>query len=130
VGLLAQAVLTSPDVTELTCVDIDRRAAACAEHNLDDARAKVVWADARRPLEGLAELDFVVMNPPFHDGGAEDRALGVAFIETAARMLAKRGACWLVANRHLPYEAALASAFGAVTVRGEGGGYKVFEARK
>jgi 16S rRNA (guanine1207-N2)-methyltransferase len=78
----------------------------------------------------VADLDFVVMNPPFHDGGAEDRALGIAFIEAAARMLAKRGVCWLVANRHLPYEAALAGVFATVTVRAEGGGYKIFEARK
>jgi 16S rRNA (guanine1207-N2)-methyltransferase len=130
VGLLARAVLASPGVTALTCADLDRRAVACAEHNLDDPRASVVWADLRRPLEGVADLDFVVMNPPFHDGGAEDRALGVAFIAAAAAMLAKRGACWLVANRHLPYEAALAAAFASVALRGEGGGYKVFEARK
>ncbi|HEY8003462.1 MAG TPA: methyltransferase [Phenylobacterium sp.] len=130
VGLLAQAVLGSPKVAGLTCLDIDRRAVECARHNLDDPRASVVWEDARRPVEGLADLDFVVMNPPFHDGGAEDRALGVAFVEAAARMLAKRGVCWIVANRHLPYEAALASAFATVAVRGEGGGYKVFEARK
>lgn len=130
VGLLARGVLAAPKVTALTCSDIDRRAVACAEHNLDDPRVKVVWADLRRPLDGVADLDFVVMNPPFHDGGAEDRALGVAFIEAAARMLGKRGVCWLVANRHLPYEAALASAFATVAVRGEGGGYKIFEARK
>ena len=130
IGLLALKVLTSPKVTALTCTDLDGRAVACAEHNLDDPRVRVVWADLRRPLDGVADLDFVVMNPPFHDGGAEDRALGVAFIEAAARMLGKRGVCWLVANRHLPYEAALASAFATVTVRGEGGGYKIFEARK
>jgi len=130
VGLLGQRILASPKVTTLTCVDIDRRAADCARHNLDDPRAAVVWADLRRPPEGLADLDFVVMNPPFHDGGAEDRALGVAFIEAAARMLAKRGVCWLVANRHLPYEAALAGAFATVTLQAEGGGYKIYEARK
>ena len=130
IGLLARAVLTSPKVTALTCADIDGRAVACAEHNLDDERARVVWADLRRPLEGVGSLDFVVMNPPFHDGGAEDKALGVAFIAAAAQMLRKRGVCWMVANRHLPYETALASAFGTVTVRGEGGGYKIFEAAK
>lgn len=130
VGLLGQQILASSKVTALACIDIDRRAADCARHNLDDPRATVVWADLRRPQEGLADLDFVVMNPPFHDGGAEDRALGTGFIEAAARMLAKRGACWLVANRHLPYEAALAGAFAAVTLRAEGGGYKIFEARK
>jgi 16S rRNA (guanine1207-N2)-methyltransferase len=130
IGLLARAVLAAPKVRSLTCADIDGRAVACAEHNLDDPRVKVVWTDLRRPIEGLADLDFVVMNPPFHDGGAEDRALGLAFIEAAAGMLAKRGVCWLVANRHLPYEAVLAAAFATVTVRGEGGGYKVVEARK
>jgi len=130
VGLLAQRVLASPKVTALACADIDRRAVDCARHNLGDARVTVAWADLRRPLPGVQDLDFVVMNPPFHDGGAEDRALGVAFIETAAAMLARRGACWLVANRHLPYEAALAAAFSSVAVRAEGGGYKVFEARK
>ena len=130
IGLLARAVLTSPKVKALTCADIDGRAVACAEHNLDDARAEVVWADLRRPLDGVSDLDFVVMNPPFHDGGMENQALGVAFIETAARMLSKRGVCWLVANRHLPYEAALAKAFETVTVRGDAGGYKIFEARK
>ena len=130
IGLLARGVLASPDVIGLTCVDIDRRAVACAEHNLDDPRIAVLWADLRRAPPGLADLDFVVMNPPFHDGGAEDRALGVAFIEGAARMLGKRGVCWLVANRHLPYETPLAKAFATVSVRAETGGYKIFEVRK
>ena len=130
IGLLARQVLASPKVTALLCADLDGRAVACAEHNLDDPRVKVLWTDLRRAPEGLADLDFVVMNPPFHDGGAEDRALGLAFIETAAAMLARRGACWLVANRHLPYEAALGAAFSSVALRAEGGGYKVLEARK
>jgi len=129
IGLLAQRVLASPAVTELACVDIDRRAVDCARHNLDDPRATVRWADVRR-LDGLANLDHVVMNPPFHDGGTEDRNLGVAFVETAARLLRKGGICWLVANRHLPYEATLAKAFETFEVRHDGGGYKVIEARR
>lgn len=128
VGLLAARVLASQKVTALACVDIDRRATDCAAHNLDDPRARVIWADARA-LE-LTDLDFVVMNPPFHDGGTEDRDLGVAFIRAAAGMLRKGGVCWLVANRHLPYEAPLAAAFATVEVRGDAGGYKIIEARK
>lgn len=129
-GLLAARVLASPAVTELTCVDVDRRAVDCARHNLDDPRVRVLWSDVRRLDPAPADLDFVVMNPPFHDGGKEDRDLGVAFVRTAASMLRKGGACWLVANRHLPYEAALSEAFAAATVRGDAGGYKVIEARK
>lgn len=130
VGLLAQAVLASSAVTSLACLDIDRRAVACAAHNLDDARATVRWADVRQWDDSLVGLDFVVMNPPFHDGGTEDRELGVAFVRTAARMLRRGGVCWLVANRHLPYEAALASAFETAAVRDDSGGYKVIEARR
>lgn len=130
VGLLAARVLASPAVTALTCVEIDRRAVGCAEHNLDDPRASVLWADVRGMGERLGGLDFVVMNPPFHDGGTEDRRLGVAFVNAAAAMLRKGGTCWLVANRHLPYEAPLAAAFARAEVRADAGGYKVIEARK
>jgi 16S rRNA (guanine1207-N2)-methyltransferase len=129
VGILAARVLASP-VAGLTCVDIDRRAVDCARHNLGDPRATVLWADVRSLGDALSGLDFVVMNPPFHDGGAEDRELGVAFIRTAARALRRGGTCWLVANRHLPYEAALRGAFAAAELRVEAGGYKVYEARK
>jgi len=128
VGLLAAHVLASPAVTSLACLDIDRRAVACAEHNLDDPRAAIRWADVRQYDDRQVGLDFVVMNPPFHDGGTEDRDLGVAFVRAAARMLRRGGVCWLVANRHLPYEAVLASAFEAATVREDAGGYKVIEA--
>jgi 16S rRNA (guanine1207-N2)-methyltransferase len=130
IGLLAQKVLASPDVTALTCIDVDRRAIACAQHNLDDPRVTFRWADVRKLSEPPTGLDFVVMNPPFHDTGVEDRDLGVAFVRAAASMLRKGGSCWLVANRHLPYEAALADAFSRVEVKAETGGYKVVEARK
>lgn len=130
VGVLATRILASPAVTALACLDIDRRATDCAEHNLDDARVTVRQADVRRLGDELGDLDFVVMNPPFHDGGREDRDLGVAFVRTAARLLRKGGTCWLVANKHLPYEAALADAFARTQVHAEAGGYKIVEARK
>lgn len=130
VGLLATAVLTNRPVTALTCIDLDRRAVACAAHNLDDPRARVIQADVRSLGDELSGLDFVAMNPPFHDGGREDRDLGVAFVQTAARLLRRGGVCWLVANRHLPYEAALNAAFASVTVKADAGGYKIIEARK
>ncbi|WP_309604833.1 class I SAM-dependent methyltransferase [Phenylobacterium sp.] len=130
VGVLAGPILASPQVTDLACIDLDRRAVACAQRNLGDPRARVLWADARVPDAALAGLDFVVTNAPFHDGGAEDKALGVAFIQAASTMLRRGGVCWIVANRHLPYEATLATAFAAVAVRADAGGYKIFEARK
>ena len=130
VGVLAGRLLASPNVDAITCIDIDRRAVECARRNLQDPRATVLWADVRRLAEGFSDFDFVVMNPPFHDGGTEDRELGVAFIRTAVRLLRRGGVCWLVANRHLPYEAALREAFASMDVRADAGGYKIVEARK
>ena len=127
-GVLALAVLKSPKVTGLTLIDLDYRAVRAAQRNVPDGRAEILWADVR--IAELKDLDFVVMNPPFHDGGAEDRSLGQTFIRKAAEALRKGGTCWLVANRHLPYEAVLAPLFAKVTLQAETGAFKVYEARK
>lgn len=130
IGWLSQAVIASPAVQELTLIDLDRRAVDCASHNLDDPRVRIRWGDVRSLGDELSDLNFVVMNPPFHDGGAEDRVLGQAFIRAAARSLRKGGTLWLTANRHLPYEAVLAEAFKSVRPVADAGGYKVYEARR
>jgi 16S RNA G1207 methylase RsmC len=123
-------VFGSEAVTALRLIDLDRRAVEMARRNLDqDPRATLDWADVRTLAEG-AGLDFVVANPPFHDGGAEDRQLGQAFIRKAAGLLKIGGVLWLTANRHLPYEAELNAAFKRVRLVAEAGGYKVFEAVK
>lgn len=127
VGLLALKVLAEPSVKRLTMLDIDRRAVEAARRNVTDPRAEIRWADVRQP--GVSDLDFVVMNPPFHDGGAEDKALGQGFIRAARAALRKGGVLWLVANRHLPYEAVLTEVFTAATPRVDRGGFKIFEAR-
>ena len=130
IGYLARAVLLSPKVKRLVLIDLDRRAVDCARRNVEDARAAFHWADVTGGDAPLSGLDFVMMNPPFHDGGWEDRSLGQAFVRRAASALRKGGALWMVANRHLPYEAVLGELFTTVEAKADQGGYKVFEARK
>ena len=130
IGLLARAALRSEKVAALALIDIDRRAVEMARRNVDEARASHHWADLRGAEPALSGLDFVLTNPPFHDGGAEDQALGKAFIARAAAALRNGGTLHLVANAHLPYEAPLRAAFRTVTERAKEGGYKLFEARK
>jgi 16S rRNA (guanine1207-N2)-methyltransferase len=128
-GSLARVVLASPQIEKLTLIDIDRRAIDAARRNVDDPRVSFDWKDLRVGASPN-ELDFVVMNPPFHDGGAEDQSLGRSFIERASQALRTGGVCWLVANRHLPYEAVLAPLFSTVSLKIQGHGYKIYEARK
>jgi len=130
IGLLTLAALRSPAVTRIDLIDIDRRAIEAATRNVIDRRARLCWSDIRHAGPEAAGLDFVIANPPFHDGGIEDRALGEAFIRRAATSLRSGGVCWLVANRHLPYEAALKSAFSSVRLAEQAAGYKVYEATR
>jgi 16S rRNA (guanine1207-N2)-methyltransferase len=70
------------------------------------------------------------MNPPFHIGRTADAGLGVAFIRAARRMLAPSGSLWLVANRHLPYDAVLADCFLEVSDLARDSRFRVIHATK
>ena len=130
IGVLAREVLADPAVTGLALIDIDDRAIAAARRNVTDPRASFAHADILRSPAMLADLDFVVMNPPFHHNGRQNQALGQQFIATAAGALRKGGVCRMVANSGLPYEAVLARAFSKVFQVARGGGYKILEAVK
>jgi 16S rRNA (guanine1207-N2)-methyltransferase len=130
IGYLAHTVLASDAVTELTMIDIDGRAVEAAKRNVNDPRVRILWDDVRRAGLLPEGLDFVVMNPPFHDGGAEDRALGQAFIQRASQSLRKGGTLWITANRHLPYEDSLKTLFKRFFPVADTGGFKVYGAQK
>jgi len=112
-GYLSAQVLKSDAVKECHLFESDHQALACARQNVADSRAHFHWADVT-DLADFGEFDVVVTNPPFHIGRAADPGLGRAFIRTSAALLRPKGVLWLVANRHLPYEAALADAFHTV----------------
>ncbi len=130
-GYLASELLARcPGVVALDLYEAEARALALAQANLATARAQIVfhWHDVTAGL--LQTYDFIVSNPPFHQGRADEPALGQAFIAAAAAALRPGGRLLLVANRHLPYEASLARDFGAVQVLREQDGFKVIQATK
>ncbi len=86
-GVLARAVRTASPGTQITLIDIDARAVEMARRNVPGDGVTTLWADVRTAPGLPTGLDFVVTNPPFHDGGDEDKSLGQAFIQKAAQML-------------------------------------------
>ena len=128
-GYLARAVLSREGVKRLDLVEAEAEALDCARANVTDPRARFHWADATRfRPESLVET--VVMNPPFHLGREADAGLGLAFIAAARGMMAPDGVLWLVANRHLPYDAALSAAFLEVETIGGDGAFHVIRAAR
>lgn len=126
-GWLAAQVLARPGVKSVDLVEADHLALACARANVTDPRAIFHWLDATQ-FKPERVCDVVVMNPPFHQGRAADPSLGASFIAAAARVLSPAGVLWMVANRHLPYEAALTAAFREVQELPGDGGFKLFRA--
>ncbi|MDR6290318.1 MULTISPECIES: class I SAM-dependent methyltransferase [Inquilinus] len=135
-GTLSAAILERcPDVTALDLYDAEARALDLARRNLAPLAGQTaldfLWHDVAGGLAPGRRYHFIVTNPPFHDGGRADRHdLGRAFIAAAAAGLKPKGRLWLVANRHLPYEATLEKAFTMVRSVVEDGPYKVIEAAK
>lgn len=130
IGLLARAALQSHGCKKIFLADIDRRAVEMARRNVPDERASFVWADVLDGLDIAPSLDFAVANPPFHDGGVEDQAIGRGFISRASGLLKAGGEFWLTANRHLAYEATLRGHFETIDLIEQARGYKIYRAVK
>jgi 16S rRNA (guanine1207-N2)-methyltransferase len=128
-GWLAARILQRDGVRDLHLIEASHAAVECARRNVTDPRARFHWADATR-FRPERRFDVVVTNPPFHTDRAADPALGVAFIRAAAEMLTPSGILWLVANRHLPYEKAMADVFRDVAEAGGTAGFKVLRASR
>jgi 16S rRNA (guanine1207-N2)-methyltransferase len=133
-GYLASEVLSRCGaVTALDLYEAEARALELARANLQAFAARVAldfhWHDVTTGLP--RGYDFIVSNPPFHAQGRADRPdIGQRFIAAAAAALNPGGQLWLVANRHLPYEAVLDSSFGSVRTVAQRDGFKVIAATR
>lgn len=134
-GFLSMQLLRRcPAITTLDLFEANARALEPARRNLAaalDGRSTptctVHWHDVSLGLPD--RFDAIVSNPPFHLGRADLPELGRAFIGRAAQALSANGELWLVANRHLPYETALAQGFRKVDSVTQQAGFKVIHVR-
>jgi 16S rRNA (guanine1207-N2)-methyltransferase len=128
-GYLASRALERDGIESLDLIEAEDLALGCARLNLTDPRAQFIWSDVRgyRPA---TPYQGILMNPPFHTGRSGDPGLGQAFIAAAADGLIAQGQLWMVANRHLPYEAILAERFKTVEEIGGDAGFKLLHATR
>lgn len=128
-ALSALALRTNPDISALDLFEAEHSALSAAKLNITDPRAGFFWQDVTA-MPPDPSYDAVICNPPFHQSRQAEPALGVRFIEQAARMLAPKGTLWLVANRQLPYEAPLNAAFKTWSYLAQTPQYKLIKAER
>lgn len=128
-GYLSAKVLERESVKSLDLIEAEKLSLDCARLNVTDPRAAFHWADATT-FKAKEPYNAIVMNPPFHKGHASEPGLGQQFIAAAARNLSTSGHLWMVANRHLPYEAALHERFKNVDEVTGTSAFKVFHASR
>ena len=133
-GYLSKKILDgNKQIKKFYAIDADYNALECCKQNLkrhrEQCEIEYHWKDLTKPQE-LPSLDWIVMNPPFHEGKKIKNCIGQQFIENAAKVLRKNGALYMVANAHLPYEQVLNTHFSTSEKIIEEQGFKVFKAIK
>jgi len=132
-GYLAAAIAERADSgSRLDLYEAEWKAIGVARLNLaaapDGLTVRYRWVDVAAATLPRGAYDWVVTNPPFHEGQSADPAIGRAFLERASAMLRPGGTLLAVANRHLPYEQVLERHYRRWSMLADAGGYKVFRA--
>lgn len=125
--LSAEILRRFPDITAVDLFEAEDAALEDARANLaGEARCAFHWTDVAAGLPKCEPYDWIVSNPPFHEGRRADPAIGRAFITAAWAAIRRRGKFVMVANRTLPYEEELRRRFREVTLLREAEGFKVY----
>lgn len=134
-GFLSVSLLRARmGLKSLDYIDADHRAVKACGANITQTgfagETKGIWHDLTLPLPDKLQYDFIVMNPPFHEGKKTLAVIGQAFIKNAHTALKRGGTLYMVANAHLPYEDILAACFRKCDKIEEKQGFKIFKAVK
>lgn len=123
------AVLARAGVT-MTAVDVSATAVASTQATLaaNGLSAQVLQSDLFGGVSG--RFDWIVTNPPFHQGASRTLGISERLIREAPQYLNPGGSLWLVANRNLPYHDTLAGVFAQVDVAARNNRFTVYHARR
>lgn len=132
-GVLSLAYHLRFPEAALTLTDESSHGVACARENFKrlDSDFKDIDFVQTEATNGLKEdyFSMVICNPPFHQGTTINTQLGQYFFKAAKKVLKRDGELWIVANRHLNYQATLKHLFGNCVMRAQNDKFVVLSAR-
>jgi 16S rRNA (guanine1207-N2)-methyltransferase len=132
--LAATLIERCPRIAALDLFEAEWLGLEAARTNVETHRRQGIevgyhWHDVTLGLP-RSRYDWVVMNPPFHEGKGTDVDLGRRFIDAGIDALAPDGTLLLVANRHLPYETLLETRGLTARPTAQTKTFKVIEAKR
>jgi len=127
-GVVAAALLTEGVVSSATLCDSDALAVEAAEDTLalNGHEAEVLADDAGTGLPRKS-FDLVACNPPYHQGGSQERGTGQRMIAESARVLDARGRLVLVAPRFHDHGPELVRHFRSSGILRENSSYRIWQ---
>lgn len=129
-GYLSAELLSRQNPRSMHLYEAHWASLEAAKKNLnsfDKGQVHYYWHDLAKEPVGK-KFDWIIMNPPFHEGRKTEPQLGVQFIETAAKSLKPKGELLMVANVALPYEKTLQQQFSKVAQLERRDGFKLLKA--
>jgi 16S rRNA (guanine1207-N2)-methyltransferase len=107
-GILAAQLKRARPGAHVIASDASAAAVASARETMTANELDVeVVHEAGLGTQPDASADLIVLNPPFHDGGAVTSDIALELFAAAARVLRPGGELWTVWNSHLAYKPAL-----------------------
>lgn len=125
-GLLGLTLAKQANIHQLIMTDDSYVAVRSARFNAEQAG---INADVRHGdcLEAVTEeLDWVLCNPPFHDGHKQLTNIAANMFRDSANRLKTDGQMLIIANRHLPYVPLLKRYFKTVNSLGKDPRFSIY----
>lgn len=129
-GVLGATLARRNPGIALRCIDESFQAVASARATVGGVTADAEFAVADA-LEGVPDddADLIVVNPPFHVGGARTHDVAGRMFTDARRVLRPGGELLVVGNRHLGHHKPLRNLFDSVTALSSDPSFVVLSAR-